>query len=989
MNNKKNSIKISVLSGLLFLIFIVFFSVLHSRNALMNSIKLNFQAKTREKLLVGKTFLSKTFDPEIQLSIYLRTKIRQIIDETPQMDIREALPDEFNELFSNKIPGLSWHYYEYITPADYTNSTASLNSIILKSSGGNKSPISNTSVKNIFSQAIKYLAHRYYEKKQQKLIDKDIRKVFGDEIINTFGNKIRESSGNLISVNLNRKPYLMMWQPVYLGNWLDSSSRFVKDFKSDVEERNRNIFNLIGGIVIFIDESKFSKFNFSKLVALAKFNLNKMGIIAKEVSDKSVLSEQNLDNSVETSIKLTQPKQIIFNLSTNLKNDKTTEIDYNSLCFLIMGFWLTVCLWLVGNFLIMGKSISAGLKIQTTVVLVIVLIPAMLIGLLTMERYLEERKTSFIRQLSFKSIENLKAFDKGLGIYKTWVFTELNNALIKIGNIKKLDTLINKHNEFAKLIHNKIFELGINIKNIFLLDTAGNIISLVAASSQKETELLKKTCTAFFQDTLLRLNPNTNNKNNKASMNLLLSAQAEEVLQILKTFLPPGFFPDMTNRLQSLDFIKGWGQEAYLFHKYFGRKQKHNILFQGNIGFPTLAKQHFNNWVQHFNDRSLDKTIWIVSFKASPDWFLQKPFWHSVKGKLFGTFYPLYDLLPYTVSTNALLASYIKAPLVREFTWHNKRWLFATYGGTELFKNQLYCLVPLESHYTTFRNFKLKVRLIMTLLVLIATLIGSSLAIRFLAPLYEISKASNSIMQGNLSTRLTIGMNDDELIELANEFNLVASDVESGNFLKKFVSNGAVEIASQGEMGIESDVESIEVIVMFIRLTNFENVLTSHEPAYALKELNSFFEYICEIVSLNGGEINKFIGEKAMAVFKISSDNNETVAKNALNAAVSIQNKGTGDLKALSCSIQTGISAGTVKSGLIGSQNSRIEQTVLGDTVNLSARLSTLPDADGILLNETFVKWLGETKIKNHPIKKLGDFNIKGKAKPVPVYKVC
>ena len=259
MNNKKNSIKLSILFGLLFLVFIVFFSVLHSRNALENSVKSNIKAKTREKLFIGKTFLSKTFNSRAQLSIYLRTKIRKMVDETPKMDIRDTITGKFSDLFSNKIPGLSWHYYEYITPADYTSLSAKLDSIVLKGSGGAKSPISTTSIKYIFSNAIKLLAHRSYEKKEQKLIEKGICNVFGDEIINTFGEKIRESSGNLISVNLNRKPHLMMWQPIYLRNWLDNSDRFAKDFESNLEGRNRNIFNLIGGVVILIDESNFSK----------------------------------------------------------------------------------------------------------------------------------------------------------------------------------------------------------------------------------------------------------------------------------------------------------------------------------------------------------------------------------------------------------------------------------------------------------------------------------------------------------------------------------------------------------------------------------------------------------------------------------------------------------------------------------------------------------------------------------------------------------
>jgi len=131
MKNKKQSINPIVLFGLLLLVFIVFFSVIHSRDSLLNSIKSNRQSKAREELFIGKTFLSKTFNTRTQLSFYLRTKIRQTIDKLPKMDIRDSIDSKFKKLLSDKIPGLSWHYFEYITPADYTNSQASLNSIVL------------------------------------------------------------------------------------------------------------------------------------------------------------------------------------------------------------------------------------------------------------------------------------------------------------------------------------------------------------------------------------------------------------------------------------------------------------------------------------------------------------------------------------------------------------------------------------------------------------------------------------------------------------------------------------------------------------------------------------------------------------------------------------------------------------------------------------------------------------------------------------------
>ncbi|MCB1427879.1 MAG: adenylate/guanylate cyclase domain-containing protein [Nitratireductor sp.] len=139
---------------------------------------------------------------------------------------------------------------------------------------------------------------------------------------------------------------------------------------------------------------------------------------------------------------------------------------------------------------------------------------------------------------------------------------------------------------------------------------------------------------------------------------------------------------------------------------------------------------------------------------------------------------------------------------------------------------------------------------------------------------------------------------------------------------------------------------SVEAAVMFVDIRNFTARAESMQPSDLRTFLSEYRAIISASVDSHGGILDKFVGDGAMAVFGAPEQGPDD-AVNALDCAKAIRAGIAGWNTSLvaagkeAVSVGIGIHFGTVFCGAIG-DTTRLEFTVLGDTVNVASRLESL-----------------------------------------------
>ena len=177
--------------------------------------------------------------------------------------------------------------------------------------------------------------------------------------------------------------------------------------------------------------------------------------------------------------------------------------------------------------------------------------------------------------------------------------------------------------------------------------------------------------------------------------------------------------------------------------------------------------------------------------------------------------------------------------------------------------------------------------------------------------------------------------------------------------------------------------------IFFADIRGYTSFSETKEPEEIITILNSYFNEAVEKIIQQKGFIDKFIGDCIMAAWGIPLSDKGEDAVRAVSCAVDIQklvqskNRSffTGAAKDLKLGI--GMHSGPLVAGNLGSKK-RMDYTVIGDTVNIAARLEGVAQAGEIIITEQTRSLIGDTFIleKRKPIK------VKGKSAPLEIYNV-
>lgn len=273
--------------------------------------------------------------------------------------------------------------------------------------------------------------------------------------------------------------------------------------------------------------------------------------------------------------------------------------------------------------------------------------------------------------------------------------------------------------------------------------------------------------------------------------------------------------------------------------------------------------------------------------------------------------------------------------------------------------------------------------------ILIVGLIGFVLASlgaflfaqRLTRPILKIGKAAKLVGEGNFGTRVQNVRTRDEIGDLALRFNEMIAHLGERVELMKFVSHGTVSAIQRADQeGMERGGERRRVSVIFTDIRGYTEFSESVPPEVVIEVLNQYFDVQADIVAAHQGDVDKFVGDALVAVFE-----GENMEARAVACSVDI-NEAMADLlenhPQHGLHVGIGVASGEVVMGAMGARE-RMDFTVLGSTVNLSARLCSKAAPGQVLVDQATQAAAVLDDVAYDPLEPIA---LKGYANPVPAF---
>ncbi len=190
--------------------------------------------------------------------------------------------------------------------------------------------------------------------------------------------------------------------------------------------------------------------------------------------------------------------------------------------------------------------------------------------------------------------------------------------------------------------------------------------------------------------------------------------------------------------------------------------------------------------------------------------------------------------------------------------------------------------------------------------------------------------------------------------------------------------------AGEGYVQLSSNVER-ELTIMFSDIRSFTAICEGYTSTESFEFINAYFSVMGPIITKHLGFIDKFIGDAIMAIF-INPDNAVKAAIDMQKALIGFnQDRVNKGYQAIEMGIS--LNTGNIILGTIGDGN-RLQTTVIGDSVNLSARAEKLNKEFGtgiIITGNTYHKL---TNLAEYHFRYLDSLRVRGKQELVDFYEV-
>lgn len=263
--------------------------------------------------------------------------------------------------------------------------------------------------------------------------------------------------------------------------------------------------------------------------------------------------------------------------------------------------------------------------------------------------------------------------------------------------------------------------------------------------------------------------------------------------------------------------------------------------------------------------------------------------------------------------------------------------------------------------------------------------VGSTFA-PSLRPIQELAEGTERVAGGDYSQRLPV-VQDDDLGALAASFNRMQAGLTERERLRSAFGSYvdpalATRLLEQGDDIFAG--ERVEVTVLFVDIRDFTPFAEANTAEDTVSHLNALFEIVVPAVVNAGGHVNKYLGDGALAVFgapNLLARHADAAVAAALQIRQLVEQRFSGAIR-----IGIGVNTGQVIAGTIGGAG-KLEFTLIGDTVNVAARVEQLTKTTGdtILVTQYTLDALEDPPVG---VIDRGEQNVKGKASTVRVHAI-
>jgi adenylate cyclase len=174
-----------------------------------------------------------------------------------------------------------------------------------------------------------------------------------------------------------------------------------------------------------------------------------------------------------------------------------------------------------------------------------------------------------------------------------------------------------------------------------------------------------------------------------------------------------------------------------------------------------------------------------------------------------------------------------------------------------------------------------------------------------------------------------------------------------------------------------------DVSIVLADLQGFTSYSERHDAAEVAAMLNAYFERLVPLMESAGGEVHQIVGDELMVIFGKDGEDPEH-PRHAARAGLLLQEtagevaQGHDDWPRF----RVGVNSGEVHAGLVGGATGHRKHGIVGDVVNLAARLQAEAPVGGVLIGEGTFRRLGAGAI----VEALPPRRVKGKEDPVAAY---